>query len=493
LHEEVEQADDEVDILNQDNATEISYDVRTRGGNIMFSLWKGILKLALPSIATFSSMTLTGMITLVMVGRLGPNAIAIVGISNIFMYNVWSLFAGINEAVNYLVSQNYGEQTMNEGNSRTQLALLISAGLSILLFIASFAIPSEVFILLGANHTLVVGGAPYLHMRLISFTFSLITNVFYAYMRGVGDTKSPMYISIVSSVVLVFCTYGLTYGHFGMPNLGLPGAGISMIVSEGIGFALSAWVYYGKYNLTYQTRRWYRVRMAELRLIVKEAIKLSAMELSMSFGMLVFTWCITPLGTLALAANEITLNILSFGFMPANGFGAAATIGVGQGIGADNPIAGKRFGLHTAWLGLLFMGVFSVFLLVFAKPVAMFYAKDATVAVVAVGLIHIASFIQLFDGAGIIFAGGLRGIGDTTFLFRMSVILNWLIFIPLTYLLTRYFHFGESGAWISLCTLIALLGLTNGARFILLDWTQVRTQSAKMRDHARSDVQTLEA
>lgn len=447
----------------------------------MFALWKAILRLALPSIATFSSMTLTGMITLVMVGRLGPGAIAIVGISNIFMYNVWSMFAGINESVNYLISQNFGEKTMAEGNSRTQLALLISVGISGVLFAASFLIPREVFILLGANHAIVVDGAPYLHMRLISFCFSLLTNVFFAYMRGVGDTKSPMYISIITSVILVAFTYSLTYGHFGLPKLGLVGAGMSMIVSEAVGFILSAWVHYWKYHAKLKTRKWYQMTSAQLRLIVKESVKLSTMELSMSFGMLVFTWCITPLGTLALAANEITLNILSFGFMPSNGFGAAATIGVGQKVGAENPFAGKRFGLHTAWLGILFMSGFSVLLLIFAQPVAMFYAKDAAVAAVAVGLIHIASFIQLFDGAGIIFAGGLRGIGDTTFLFRTSIVLNWFIFIPLTYLLTRYEHYGESGAWISLCTLIALLGIVNGSRFLFLDWTQVRTQSAKLR------------
>ncbi|MFJ5762090.1 MATE family efflux transporter [Neobacillus sp. NPDC093182] len=80
--------------------------------------------------------------------------------------------------------------------------------------------------------------------------------------------------------------------------------------------------------------------------------------MSNSIGMLVFTACITRLGTVAIAANEIALNILSFGFMPANGFGAASTVGIGQAIGKGRPLEAKKFGLVTVYLGLGFMVLF---------------------------------------------------------------------------------------------------------------------------------------
>src|SRR3954466_9542599 len=139
--------------------------------------------------------------------------------------------------------------------------------------------------------------------------------------------------------------------------------------------------------------------------------------------MLVFTSCITRLGTVAIAANEIALNILSFGFMPSNGFGAASTIGIGQEIGKGRPLKAKRFGLVTVYLGLGFMALFSIFLFLFALPVAKIYTSDAVVYMTAISLIHLASFIQLFFGAQIIYGGGLRGVGDTTFLSRVSLLL----------------------------------------------------------------------
>ncbi|MCY0901375.1 MAG: MATE family efflux transporter [Firmicutes bacterium] len=203
----------------------------------------------------------------------------------------------------------------------------------------------------------------------------------------------------------------------------------------------------------------------------------SAKDMALMAKMLVFTACITRLGTVPVAANEIALNILSLGFMPANGFGAAATICVGQEVGASRPLVARTVGAYTAGMGLLFMALFSVFLWVFAASVARVYTSDVAVSALAVSLIHIASFIQLFDGGGIILAGGLRGIGDTTFLFRMALIQNWVVFIPLTLLLTIVFHFGQAGAWIALCTLIVLIGVTNAWRYWRLDWRQVASRS----------------
>ncbi|GGI99887.1 MATE efflux family protein [Alicyclobacillus cellulosilyticus] len=467
---------------------------REEGDGTVLALWKRILTLALPSIATFSSMTFTGMLTLVIVGRLGAAAITVVGISNIIMYNTWALFAGINEAVNYLVAQNYGEGTMREGNERMQAALWLSLGCSALVLLGSLALPAHIFAWMGANAQLVRDGAPYLQARMWAFAFSILSNVYFAYMRAVGDTKTPMYISLGTNVLLVTLTYGWTYGRFGLPQGGLTAAGLSMVVSEGIGFLLCLAVHYGLYHRRFATRAWYAVSPSQMAVVGRESVKLSAMELAMSLGMLVFTACITSLGTAAVAANEIALNILSLGFMPANGFGMAATIAVGQELGAGRPLVARRVGLHTVGLGVAFMALFSVFLLVCAGPVARIYTSDPKVVALAVGLIHLASAVQLFDGGGIIFGGGLRGVGDTTYLFRISALLNWLVFVPLTIVLTRFLHLGQTGAWVALCTLIVLMCFANGARYVWLRWEALLTVSAAQagrdRRAAREDVLT---
>ncbi|MCL6452601.1 MAG: MATE family efflux transporter [Alicyclobacillus sp.] len=423
-------------------------------------------------------MTLTGMITLVLIGRLGASAIAVVGISNVLMYNTWALFAGINESINYLVSQNFGERTMAQGNQRMQVGLVVTAALAALWVVVSLTLPGLILHWVGASPTLVAAGTGYLRIRMLSFAFSMFSNLFYAYMRAVGDTRTPMVISMSTNVLLIGLTYVLTYGAGPVHGMGLVGASTSMLMTEGLGLAASALVYFGPYGHRYATRVRHAWTRPVFGLVLRESAKLSLTELSMSLGMLVFTACITRLGTDAVAANEIALNILSFGFMPANGFAAAATILVGQGIGARQPLEARRGGIWTLGCGLVFMALFSIYLWLFALPVAKIYSSVPAVYTLAVSLIHIASFIQLFDGGGIILSGGLRGVGDTNFLTRVSLIVNWAVFIPLTILLTVVLGLGQAGAWLALCTELVLLGVCNFIRYLRLPWPHLATRTA---------------
>src|SRR4051794_24693287 len=93
--------------------------------------WKKILFLAIPSIASFASMTVTSTIHLMIVGQLGALAIAVVGVSNIIMYNAWALFSGIGHTVNYLVAQNFGASQLKKGIERTYLALYLCMAASV--------------------------------------------------------------------------------------------------------------------------------------------------------------------------------------------------------------------------------------------------------------------------------------------------------------------------------------------------------------------------
>lgn len=436
-----------------------------------------ILRLAIPSIATFSSMTFTGLLILITVGRLGAGAIAVVGISNILLYNMWALFSGIQGAINYLVAQSHGSNNMWLGNQLMQIALIGSGIISLVVCGASFFFPHFVLQVMGSNHTILTLGTPYVHVRMLAFMFTVFNIVFYAYMRGTGNTRTPMIISLINSSVVVSLTYAFCYGKFGFPRLGLQGAAWSMVCAEGLAFLLNVLVYFKVLNQVYFTRTWVPIEMKNIRMLAMESIKLSTTELSNSLGMFVFTSCITRLGTVAVAANEIALNILSFGFMPSNGFGAASTIGVGQAIGRDEPNEAKRFGLVTTILGLCFMGLFSICLFLFALPIAKVYTTNPDVYLLSLSLIHLASFIQMFNGAGIIFAGGLRGVGDTTFLSRMALIYNWTIFIPATVLLTQVLHLGQVGAWTALCTLNVLGGVTNATRYLSFKWGSARIKT----------------
>jgi multidrug resistance protein, MATE family len=441
--------------------------------------WKKILLLAIPSIASFASMTVTGTINLIMVGQLGALAIAIVGVSNIVMYNAWALFSGIGHTVNYLVAQNFGANNMKKGIERTYIALYLCMAACLIVAFVGFFFSETIFEVMGSSNELIQQGTGYLQIRFFAMVFSIFIFVFHGFFRGIGDTKTPMVSAVIGNLLMIFLTSGLTYGNFGMPEIGLIGAGYALLIGEVVIFLICVYVYFVRLHSTYKTRSKVAFNRAESKLILGESGKLGMQEFSMSMAMFVFTAFVTRLGTNALAANEIALNVMSFGFMPAFAFSSTATILVGQEIGKKRPLDAKKFGTDTAVIGSVFLFSLGVLQFFFAEQIAKIYTDDVEVYTLAAKLIMISAFLQLFDGLLNFYAGGLRGIGDTSFLLRTSLILGWFFFIPLAYVLTFLLDLSSMGAWISLYSFFTVFGISVMIRFYKRDWTSLKIKSAQ--------------
>jgi MATE family multidrug resistance protein len=440
----------------------------------MFKNWKAILLLAIPSIFSFATMTVTGTINLIVVGQLGATIIAIVGVSNIIMYNGWALFSGIGNTVNYLVAQSHGAGDNRKAVQRTYLALYVCLGVA-LIVIAAGTFGSGFFLQVVTGMTDVAEtGAVYVQLRFYALAFAIFSFVFHGFFRGIGDTRTPAYLTLISCVIMVFLTYALTYGKYGFPELGLDGAGWAFLVGEGIGFVGCAYVFFIRLNKQYNTRLRVHVQRDEAKLILQESGKLGIQEFALSISMFIFTMFVARLGQHALAANEIALNVMSFGFMPAFAFGATATILVGQQVGKGTPLMGRRLGTETAILGSIFLLTIGIIEFFLAEPIARMFSPDPEIFELVTRLIMISAFLQMFDGFLNFFAGGLRGLGDTTFLMKASFFFGVVLFIPLSYVLIFVADLGSVGAWLSLYTFLTLFSLSVMIRFYRTDWVNVR-------------------
>ncbi|ANE48541.1 multidrug transporter MatE [Paenibacillus swuensis] len=445
----------------------------------MNSNWKRILLLALPSIASFATATVTGTINLIILGQMGALIIAIVGVCNIIMYNAFAIFSGLGHTINYLVAQNYGQNDMKKGIERTNMGLYLALLFGFLIMLAGWVGSDFILELTGGSQKFVETGSDYLRIRFYAMAIGIVVFTFQGFLRGIGRTTTTMILSVSANVVMVVLTYGLAFGHFGLPEMGLVGAAWAILFGELLNLLGCLFVYYILLHKPYNTRVRTRFHTGEAKLILQESGKLGVQEFSMSFSMYIFTVFVMRLGEKAVAANEIALNVMSFGFMPAFAFGATATILVGQEIGNRNPDGAKRAGTDTAILGLLFLLVLGIIEFIFAVPIAKLYAPtEVEVYKLAAYLISVSAFLQLFDGLFNFYAGGLRGIGDTTFLLRTSFLLSIFLFIPLAYVLIFIFDTGSLGAWIALYTYITVYGLAVTIRYYRTDWSSVRITEA---------------
>ncbi|SEN09248.1 MATE family efflux transporter [Paenibacillus sp. OV219] len=446
----------------------------------MLRNWKGILVLAIPSLVSFASMTMTGTINLIIVGQLGALIIAIVGVSNIIMYNAFALFSGIGHTVNYLVAQNNGSGDMRKGIQRTYIALYMCIAFAFVIALVGWVGAGDILRWTGGSKELVDTGSFYLELRFYGMAFGIINFAFHGFLRGIGATKMSMVVSLITNVPIILLTYTLTFGEWGFPEIGLTGAGIAVIFGEGMQTLICAFIFFVLLNKKYQTRSRiaFSLSWLETKLISIESGKLGIQEFSLSLSMYIFTAFVARLSDKALAANEVALSIMSFGFMPAFAFGSTATILVGQYVGKGTPLLGRRAGTDTAILGSIFLIVLGTVELIFASEITHLYTNDKEVYELAAYLIKISAYLQLFDGLLNFFAGGLRGIGDTTFLLRVSFVVSWFIFVPLAYVFIFVLHWGSMGAWLALYTFLTIFGIAVMVRFYRTDWTAVRLKEA---------------
>mgnify|MGYP001159202566 CR=1 FL=1 len=444
----------------------------------MLANWRKILLLAIPSFVSFATATVTGTINLIMIGDLGYLVIAVVGVVNIIMYNAFALFSGIGHTVNYLVAQNYGAGDMRKGIERTYLAFYLCFAFAFLLIVFGLTLSDEVLRLTGGSEELVSTGTLYLQLRFYAMSFGIINFVFHGFLRGIGSTTLSMIISLIGNGLMIFFTYALTFGAFGFPELGLMGTGLAVMIGEAVQTLISAYVFFFVLNKRFPTRMRAKPDWAEMKLITKESGKLGLQEFQMSLTMFIFTVFVARLGNQALAANEIALNVMSFGFMPAFAFGATATILVGQYVGEGQPLKGRRAGTDTAILGTVFLLVLGTVEMIWAEPIARLYAKEREVYELAAYLIQLSAYLQIFDGFLNFYAGGLRGIGDSTYLMRFSFVVSWFLFVPLAYLFIFVLDMGSVGAWLSLYTYLTVFGIGLAIRFYRTDWLNVRLKEA---------------
>jgi MATE family multidrug resistance protein len=441
----------------------------------MFKNWKIILLLAIPSIFSYATLTVTGTISLILVGQLGIVVIAIIGVTNIIMHNIWSLFSGIGNSINYLVAQSYGAGDNREAVERLFIAIYMCVLIAVVICVLGTVGSGPLLQLITGMREISEAGETYVQLRFYAIALSIFCFVFH----GIGDAKSPAVLTLLSCIIMIFLTYTLTYGKCGFPELGLEGAGWAFLIGEAIGFLGCLYVLFIRLNRNFQTRLKVSFRSTEARLILLESGKLGIQEFAFSFSMFIFTMFVARLGQNALAANEIALNVMSFGFMPALAFGATATILVGQQVGKGQPLKGRSIGTETAILGSIFLILISVIEFIFAESIARLYSPDKEIIDLVTTLIMITAFLQLFDGLLSFYAGALRGIGDTTFLMRSSFFFGVIVFTPLSYLLIFILDLGSVGAWISMYAYLILFAISLMIRFYRTDWMSVRLKTAE--------------
>ncbi len=436
------------------------------------SVTRRVLTLAWPSVLEQSLVTLIGLVDTYIVGHLGAAALAGVGLGTQVLNLAAALFAAVGVGATALVARHIGASEPDEARRLAWQALLLALALGATTALAGGLLARPIMQSFGAAPDVVADGSAWLRVVSPAFAGLAVLLVGTAVMRGAGDTRTPLGVMAVVNIVNVSVAWSLTRGLFGLPRLGVVGSALGATSGQLAG-AVVVLVLLARAGLRLG---WQppRPHLSRLKRILKIGLPAGAEQGLLQLALLNVAVIIAGLGTAAYAAHNIGIRLASMSFLPGWGFSVAATTLVGQELGAQRPDRARQATYTSFWLALGVMSLIGLLLFAFAEPVLRLFTDDA--AVIAAGLIvlRVAALSQPLMAAAFVFAGGLRGAGDTRSTMLITVGAIWGLRMAAAYVLAVMLGLGLLGAWLAFVLDFSVRSLLLWMRFRGGKWAAIK-------------------
>lgn len=390
-----------------------------------------VFALALPVVLSSLLQRSVGIVDIFLVGGLGASSIAAVGIAQLMVFVVMSLSWGINVGVTVQVAQLWGAGRKEDAAKASYQAMLLAVVAALLITLIGRAFGGQVASLLGANAEVQGILSEYASIIFTFIFFTISINVLAGIMHGAGDTRTPLYATLIVNILHVAVAYPLIYGYFGFPKLGVKGAAIAIAISESLGAV---------FLLIRSLRKRYIIvsktlEMKYTAMTFKIGYPIFIDRLLQNAGSLVFAKVILLYGTTVYAAHQVGLAIEALSFMPGYGIAVAAATMVGQNLGAGKPEHARISAYEANRLAVILMAAMG--LVFFFFPYALLQAFTSDPEVIRYGILYmkIVAFAQIPLAITMVVGGSLRGAGDTGFIMFATVAGMWFVRLPVAALL----------------------------------------------------------
>jgi len=375
----------------------------------------GVWDLAWPTILSFMTQFAVRWVNFAMVGDLGADALAAVGIGNQFFWLVQSLATLAPTGIVALLSRAVGARDERLADASLRQGLWLGLGIggaatAALLPLSHFAIS-----LYGVNENVVALGGVYLFWTIVGNVPMTLAIVFGAALRGAGDTRTPLWIGAFANLLNVGLCWALIYGQFGFPALGVAGAGIASTIAVSLQLPAFWWLWQtGRLALKPSGASASPDREV-LGRILRIGYPAAFEGVIFQSGLLAFMRVLGGYETAAIAAYNVGAQILSFSFLPGLGFATAAATLVGQHLGEREPRLAERSAWRSMWGAILSMSVLGAATIAAAPRLAGIFSNDPRVIELTVDFIWTLGAVQPLMAIEYTIGGALRGAGDTRF------------------------------------------------------------------------------
>lgn len=401
-----------------------------------------ILKFALPMLMGNVFQQLYTIINSVIVGNyLGKTALAAVGASFPIIFMLISMLIGVATGSTIVIAQYFGAKDTEKVRSAIETMYIYLFWASIIISIIGIILSEAIFRLTGLPEEVIPEAKIYFNIYIAGIIFAFGFNGTSAALRGLGDSKTPLYYLIASNIanIILDLLFILVF------KMGVEGAALGSIISQGGAFL---------FMIFHLNRKDSLVKLQAFKLkfdkelffkSIKIGVPTGFQQTFVALGMVALYGIVNRFGTDVIAAYSVASRIDSFASLPAMNFGAALSAFVGQNLGANKLNRVKNGFKATLLMTTIISVSVSLITVIFGKHIMMLFTKD--INVINIGyeyLVIVSSFYVVFSTMFIV-GGVMRGAGDTLIPMFITLFALWIVRIPLAYILAP--KIGENGIW----------------------------------------------
>jgi putative MATE family efflux protein len=433
---------------------------------------RALLALALPIVGGMVSQNVLNLVDIGMVGQLGTTALAAVGLGSFVNWLSMAFILGLSTGVQAICARRVGQQAQGEVAVPLNGGLLLALGLGLPLAVLVIALAPPLLDLVNPDEAVVREATPYLQVRLAALVAVGMNFSFRGYWSAVHKTTLYLATLLIMHSINIFLNWVLIFGNLGAPAMGVTGAGLATTLSIWIGTLI-----YIAFGIRHAWNEGFLHQMPSARTLIDQlrlTLPASLQQLLFAAGMVALITIVGYIGTRELAAVHVLLTLGLLIVLPAIALGIATATMVGNALGREDVEDARRWG----WNATLFVGaiglLMGVAIALFGKPILSIFLTDPATLEVAYPPLLITAAVIAFDIAGLVMMHALLGAGATRQVMKVSVVCQWLLFLPAAALAGPVLGFGLVGVWI----LHAVYRLGQTAWFVLAwhrgDWQSIR-------------------
>ncbi len=441
------------------------------------NLVKETMQMAWPAVCESFFVALAGMIDSLMVSSIGSYAVAAVGLTTQPKFMGLALFIALNVSVSALVARRRGEKKQREANQILLVAVLFILASIVVVSALCVGFANPIIRFCGSAEDTHETAVIYFRIIMGGMIFNVISMGINAAQRGSGNTVIAMRTNVTSNVVNVIGNYLLIDGHFGFPALGIYGAAIATVFGTVVACIMSICSLLDKDNfvsIQYIIKEKVKPSLVPLRSIIGVGYSVFIEQLLMRIGFMSTAMMAAGMGTAAMAAHQVGMNIMGLTFSFGDGMQVAAVALIGRSLGEGSPEKAKEYGRACRRIGFCISIVVAVVYFLGGEALYRLFFEEENIVAYGVQIIRVIIVVVLFQVSQVIYMGCLRGAGDTTYTAVASTISVTIIRTLFSYVCGIVLAGGIVGIWLGVLADQISRFLFASIRFRKGKWTEIK-------------------